>query len=52
MPVTPLSAPEMLWTPGPKNDAARTAVPLNDKPCAPSLSLEKPMTPGWLIPAP
>jgi hypothetical protein len=30
MPVTPLSAPEMLWTPGPKNDAARTAVPAND----------------------
>ena len=36
MPVTPLSAPEMLCTPGPKNDTARTAVPVNDAPCAPS----------------
>src|SRR5262249_13192768 len=40
MPLTPLSAPEMLSTPGPKNDAARNAVPVNDAPCAPSPSRE------------
>ena len=52
MPVTPLSAPEILLTPGPKNDAARIAVPVKDAPSTPSFPCEKPMTPGWTTPAP
>jgi hypothetical protein len=51
-PVTPVSAPEMLCTPGPKNDTARMAVRVNDAPCAPSPSREKPMTPGCVLAAP
>src|SRR5262249_4322722 len=52
MPLTPLSALEMLSTPGPKNDTARNAVPVNDAPCAPSPSREKPMTPGCVLATP
>src|SRR5437763_14715108 len=52
MPLTPLSAPVMLSTPGPKQDVARMAVPMKDAPSTPSFSREKPMTPGWTIPLP
>jgi hypothetical protein len=52
MPLTPLSAPEMLCTPGPKKDTARTAVLANDAPSMPSPSRENPMTPGCVLAAP
>src|SRR5215471_12928107 len=52
MPLTPVSAPEMLSTPGPKNDTARTAVLANDAPSMPSPLREKPMTPGCVLAAP
>ena len=51
MPVPPLTAPRCCERRA-ENDAARTAVPANDTPCAPSFSLEKPMTPGRTTPAP
>jgi hypothetical protein len=52
MPLTPFSAPEMLSTPEPKNDTARTAVLENDAPSTPSPSRENPMTPGCVLAAP
>src|SRR5262249_24830564 len=52
MPLTPLRAPEMLCTPGPKNDTARMAVLENDAPWMPSPSRENPMMPGCVLAAP
>src|SRR5262245_62496015 len=52
MPVTPVSAPEMLCTPGPKNDTARTAVLGNDAPWMPSPWREKPIMPGRVLAGP
>src|ERR1700730_6337042 len=52
MPLTPVSAPEMLSPPGPKNETARMAVLVTDAPPMPPRSREKPMTPGCVLAAP
>jgi hypothetical protein len=51
-PLTPVREPEKLSMPGPKKETARIAVPVNDKPQAPSPDVEKPMTPGCAFAVP